>query len=269
MRMRLHHCGLLAALLLMASASANPQAGLAAAQDDLDSALAALIAEYDADYALWYEQYLATQGENRADLPDRRPVARKLLELVADAPASDAAYEACTWTLTSVHDPSVQDPALDILTAHHMERPALEQLALEVRGGTRAANRFLEAALQQATMPASKGALCYELGKGLMRMTRGADLSLEEVKVIEASAERAFGRCAIEFADVVLHADPDGDTSKDVLLGKRVQRDLFELRFLTPGKTAPDVTGEDLGGVPFKLSDYRGKVVMLDFWGDW
>ena len=27
--------------------------------------------------------------------------------------------------------------------------------------------------------------------------------------------------------------------------------------------------GEDIDGVPFKLSEYRGKVVVLDFWGDW
>lgn len=35
------------------------------------------------------------------------------------------------------------------------------------------------------------------------------------------------------------------------------------------GQTAPDIDGEDLDGVKFKLSDYRGKVVVLDFWGDW
>lgn len=35
------------------------------------------------------------------------------------------------------------------------------------------------------------------------------------------------------------------------------------------GALAPEIEGEDLDGVPFKLSDYRGKVVMLDFWGDW
>jgi peroxiredoxin len=32
---------------------------------------------------------------------------------------------------------------------------------------------------------------------------------------------------------------------------------------------APDIESEDLDGVKFKLSDYRGKVVVLDFWGDW
>jgi cytochrome oxidase Cu insertion factor (SCO1/SenC/PrrC family) len=35
------------------------------------------------------------------------------------------------------------------------------------------------------------------------------------------------------------------------------------------GQPAPEISGEDIDGVPFKLSDYRGKVVMLDFWGNW
>jgi thiol-disulfide isomerase/thioredoxin len=32
---------------------------------------------------------------------------------------------------------------------------------------------------------------------------------------------------------------------------------------------APEIAGEDLDGRPFKLSDYRGKVVLLAFWADW
>jgi cytochrome oxidase Cu insertion factor (SCO1/SenC/PrrC family) len=35
------------------------------------------------------------------------------------------------------------------------------------------------------------------------------------------------------------------------------------------GKKAPEIKGEDLDGKAFKLSDYRGKVVLLDFWGFW
>jgi hypothetical protein len=35
------------------------------------------------------------------------------------------------------------------------------------------------------------------------------------------------------------------------------------------GQKAMEINGEDIDGQPFKLSDYRGKVVVLDFWGHW
>lgn len=38
---------------------------------------------------------------------------------------------------------------------------------------------------------------------------------------------------------------------------------------LSNGCVAPATVGEDVDGAPFRLSDYRGKVVMLRFWGDW
>jgi peroxiredoxin len=43
----------------------------------------------------------------------------------------------------------------------------------------------------------------------------------------------------------------------------------FAVRALSIGKTAPDVSGKDLDGNEFHLSDYRGKVVVLTFWGQW
>jgi glutathione peroxidase-family protein len=30
-----------------------------------------------------------------------------------------------------------------------------------------------------------------------------------------------------------------------------------------------EITGEDIDGEEFALSDYEGKVIMLDFWGHW
>ena len=38
---------------------------------------------------------------------------------------------------------------------------------------------------------------------------------------------------------------------------------------LSVGSQVPDIVGNDLDGVEFKLSDYHGKVIVLDFWGDW
>lgn len=50
---------------------------------------------------------------------------------------------------------------------------------------------------------------------------------------------------------------------------KTVKSKLFVVKNLSVGKVAPDIVGTDVDGVEFKLSDYRGKVVFLDFWGDW
>ena len=52
-------------------------------------------------------------------------------------------------------------------------------------------------------------------------------------------------------------------------IGKRAEGWLFEKDHLQVGNSAPEVESTDLSGVAFKLSDYRGKVVLLDFWGNW
>ncbi len=53
--------------------------------------------------------------------------------------------------------------------------------------------------------------------------------------------------------------------------GPRTVRDavgplLNDLRTLVVGKVAPDIIGKDLDGHPMKLSDYRGRVILIEFW---
>jgi cytochrome oxidase Cu insertion factor (SCO1/SenC/PrrC family) len=38
---------------------------------------------------------------------------------------------------------------------------------------------------------------------------------------------------------------------------------------LQVGKVIPNLTGKDMNGKSFNLSEYRGKVVVLDFFGFW
>jgi hypothetical protein len=57
--------------------------------------------------------------------------------------------------------------------------------------------------------------------------------------------------------------------SKDEDLLAQAKDALFEIEHLQVGCTAPDIVGVDVEGVPMKLSDHRGKVVLLDFWGFW
>ena len=49
-------------------------------------------------------------------------------------------------------------------------------------------------------------------------------------------------------------------------VGDIAKRELFAIRHLAIGKAADEIEGPDQNGVRFKLSDYRGKVVLLYFW---
>ena len=62
------------------------------------------------------------------------------------------------------------------------------------------------------------------------------------------------------FADVAM---------QDTTLGEISKKALFAIRHLSVGGVAPDIKGEDISGKEFKLSSFRGKVVMVTFWGHW
>ncbi len=51
--------------------------------------------------------------------------------------------------------------------------------------------------------------------------------------------------------------------------GKRAGGQAFAFENLNIGQTAPEIVGQDVDGNPMKLSDFAGKVVVLDFWGFW
>ena len=82
-----------------------------------------------------------------------------------------------------------------------------------------------------------------------------------DADALAKKAEDGFERIEKNYADVIQF--------RDRTYGAAAKTALFELRRLRVGKTVPEVEGEDADGVKFKLSDYRGKVVMLDFWGHW
>ncbi len=48
-----------------------------------------------------------------------------------------------------------------------------------------------------------------------------------------------------------------------------LQAELNKLSTLQPGQPAPDFTLNDLDGQPVSLSQFKGKVVLLDFWASW
>lgn len=80
-----------------------------------------------------------------------------------------------------------------------------------------------------------------------------------------ATADRGSSGYATARAELQKAAEDAGD--EQLAAEVRTAIDLREK--FGVGNTAPDIQGIDLLGVSLKLSDYKGKVVLLDFWGDW
>jgi peroxiredoxin len=53
---------------------------------------------------------------------------------------------------------------------------------------------------------------------------------------------------------------------KPLTLGGQVADELDRIRHLRIGQPAPELIGEDIDGAPIRLSDFRGKVVVLSLW---
>ena len=107
---------------------------------------------------------------------------------------------------------------------------------------------------------------CFAIFVATLLISSGCDV--QKVAVVDSPQDTAGSSDSSEQADSSeqsgegsMYAVPEtfaGEFNPD---GKTVGTDV--------GNLAPEIEGTDMDGVAFKLSDYRGKVVMLDFWGDW
>jgi hypothetical protein len=103
-----------------------------------------------------------------------------------------------------------------------------------------------------------RGVACLVLAQVLRRGAGAAsDASAEKM---QQESEKLFEEAAEKYADV--------KTAFDGTVGRKAKNELFDLRYLSVGKAAPEVKGTDQDGKHFKLSDYKGKVVLLDFWSE-
>jgi len=100
--------------------------------------------------------------------------------------------------------------------------------------------------LENGVHESGQTSLPYALGQILFQ--KGTD---------EATAE------AIE-----LYSELESQFPEDAY-AKRAGGEVFKRTRLQVGLEVPDFDAEDVDGVAFSLSDYRGKVVLLDFWGFW
>jgi hypothetical protein len=125
-----------------------------------------------------------------------------------------------------------------------------------------ATSELVKAATEKKTGQDDKGKGIYARVQALKREAEQAaqDGKAAAADKLNEEAERLLEQLAKEYAGADFHGRKLGDAAK---------AELFEMRHLAVGKQAPDIEGEDINGKKLMLSDFRGKVVLLDFWGNW
>lgn len=226
------------------------------------------------------------------------------LDLAKNNPKTNTAVYALTWILGYTYDSS--DPrspraqALKILIRDHVESEkmaAVCQIFRMVRSGVES-RKLLHAVLEKNPHRSAKAQACLALAidaesnislaselkekpdeaKGYERFM-GKEYVQALIKAkpedLKKEVEVLYERMAKDFADVprlVLRGVDEENAPKPsgYTFGEFAKAKLEALRHpVLVGKPAPEIEGKDIEGKKFKLSDYRGKIVLLVFWWDW
>jgi RNA polymerase sigma factor (sigma-70 family) len=100
------------------------------------------------------------------------------------------------------------------------------------------------------------------------RMRAAAHFAL--ARVVSSAGEARQGEAEELFRSFLTAFDgKDPSVALEKEYRKVAARELAEIQVRGAGKPAPEIEGEDLDGKPMKLSAFKGKVVLLSFWGTW
>jgi thiol-disulfide isomerase/thioredoxin len=267
---------------------------------------AALMQKYNVEESAYSEAYRAAGGDAerfqalRHKRPDVTMYAKTLLELARENREYPVAVDALLWIATcdawsSPELEAVREQALAILVDEYLKTRKIATGRIKVlcqkleACQLPSAERVLRAVLDHDPRRDIQAQACLTLARHLNRKAERAGWltrwlkrpvaarqlqAMEEYlgpeaakhwkesdpdKLADRSAQ-SFERLVESYKDV---KHPQG-TFADV-----ARAELFALRYLAVGKTAPQIEGEDVDGKRFKLSDYRGKVVVLTFWATW
>jgi hypothetical protein len=242
----------------------------------------------------------AKTAEERSKIFETFPKAAvaidKLQDLLEKNPQEkDAVVSASQWILNNSYggdeNQKTRARTLDVLIKHHADNPKIATTLGGLSNMPSAkAEELLRAVVAKNPAKDAKGKASLYLGsylKSVAETVKNIKEMPEEAKRMESflgketfaklkdtdadriakEAEAVFEEAAAKYGDVVMYTN--AKTMKNTTIADRAAGELFEIRNLAIGKPVPDIEGEDLDGKPFKLSEYRGKVVVIDFWGNW
>lgn len=207
-----------------------------------------------------------------ADIARRvRPVNGTDSEVILDAvlkrvekdESDKAAGDVVAWVASNMFAfprgkaPAAVKKAGELLVAKHAEHPAMVR-HIQMLAQTESDDKQLKAIAEKVSNPKVKAEAVYALGQ--QATTKLADLTDKpaEMEKAAAAADKLLAEAVELFGKAELTARKTA-----------AETELKAFRTIRIGKEAPEIEGKDLDGKEFKLSDYRGKVVLLDFWGHW
>lgn len=200
-----------------------------------------------------------------------------VVEIAKADPKSDLALTALEWVLTipsSYHLPAGV-AAMKLATEHHASNPKIGKTIAWLgyypphpdldKERAAVAQALIRAVAEKNPDKNARGqammALAWEAGR---RFAVGEYKRSPDSEKLAAEAEKAFEVIIKDYANCPrLMRDGHGT------LGERAEQELYELRYLRIGKTAPEIAAEGVDGAKFKLSDHRGKVTVVVFWASW
>lgn len=273
---------------------AAPAGDAAPAAGSRAERMEALKSDYERAMDAYYELFRkAETDEERMRIaktsqpPDPAPFHARARALVDEDPADETGFDALCWSIANQDDPEQLGRDIALLGRHHSGNARMvDALTMLQYSRSAAGTALLEevgresphrevrgrALMAQATALANDLTLSAGLAEmGDSEERRGfvhyaGQAELDRLLALErAPVERRI----VGIYETVLRDYADVPAPRAGVIGDQAKAALYEMEHLVVGKVAPDIAGEDIQGVAFKLSDYRGKVVLLDFWGHW
>lgn len=198
----------------------------------------------------------------KARLRAIRTNSTKLLEAVAaraeKADKDPAEADLLAWVAMNGSNLSVGEKAIARLVDKYPDNPAITQVCMVL---SRSASPKAIDSLKTIMEKSSKNQVKATAALAIAGNYYGQVDKLQD-KVAEA--DKAAAEAAKYYTMVIEQYAKDSAAQK-----KQAEKELKALKTTRVGKVAPIITAPDLDEKEFKLSDYRGKVVLLDFWGNW
>lgn len=202
----------------------------------------------------------AERATFRATIPDSRPYATEVLALIQAHPTASDIADGINWLLTQcIHLPE-GSAALNLITQKYAALPGIAPGIKRLEDVEPAlATPVLQAVLDSNALPDEKAAALYALAGHHFR----AFEATTDTPTRDAARDRA--------TSLLQQIITDYPTVKvqGFLLADQASALLFEITNLSVGVIAPEITGTDAKDQLFRLSDSRGRAVILIFWGDW